>query len=108
MTGAQDLRRVMTVLGVTETELAGFFGTDGSDVALWLDNGIPVERESLVATVIAVVDMLGRKIRVDRVPAVVRRPSERFGGRSILEALAQGPAEVMRVLEDSFDWSTLA
>jgi hypothetical protein len=52
----------------------------------------------------AATDLLERRVKRERIPAVVRRPAEILGGRSLLEmVLSGGHAEVRDAVSRMFD-----
>jgi hypothetical protein len=53
-----------------------------------------------------IAEILSRHLKADRIPVVIRRSAPALGGRSILEAMADGDeAEVLAALRAGFDWS---
>jgi hypothetical protein len=71
--------------------------------------GVPGERQEKLATLDAIVDLLTAKLKPDRIPGVVRRPSAAYGNRSILEAIvASDEALVLDELRSAFDWAAAA
>jgi hypothetical protein len=56
-----------------------------------------------------IAEVLSKELKVDRIPAVIRRSAPALGGRSILEAIAAGDeADVLAALRAGFDWSVTA
>lgn len=70
---------------------------------------MPADRQEKLATLGAIADLLEAKLKPDRIPGVVRRAAPAFGGRTALEAIAQGDQDVViDELRDAFDWASAA
>jgi hypothetical protein len=107
--GSAPLERIRDVLGINRTELARLFGVRRQALDYWSANGVPAERQEKLATLGELADLLVAKLKADRIPGVLRRPAAAYGGRSALEAIADGEAElVLAELRDAFDWATAA
>lgn len=103
------LNRIMDAFGLSKTGLAGLFGVRRQAVDQWLARGVPPERQDKVATVEALVDLLDRKLKPDRLPGVARRPAAAYGGETMLDMIRQDRhAELLEIVRDSFDWATAA
>jgi predicted transcriptional regulator len=89
------LRRFLLAWGLSQAEAARIFGVSRQAVAKWLALGVPAERRRAVADLVAATDILLDHLKVDRVAAVVRRPAERLGGRSLLELASSGDTEAV-------------
>ncbi len=106
---ASPLDRLRSVLGVSQTELAGLFGVRRQAVDRWLEHGVPAERQEKLATLGEIVDLLSAKLSRDRISGVVRRAAAAYGDRTILEAIAADEQDaVLDELRDAFDWSLAA
>lgn len=103
------LERVQAILGLSRTELAALFGVRRQALDQWETRGVPAERQEKLATIGEIADLLGAKLKRDRVPGVIRRPGPAYGGRSILEAIAAGDQDLaLAELRDAFDWGAAA
>lgn len=103
------LERVQAELGLSRTEFAGLFGVRRQALDHWEATGVPAERQEKLATVEGIADLLAAKLKGERVPGVVRRPSSAYGGRSALDAIAAGDQDlVLAELRDAFDWAAAA
>jgi transcriptional regulator with XRE-family HTH domain len=103
------LERIASVFGVSRTELARLFGVRRQAIEQWEARGVPAERQEKLATLDAIVDVLTAKLKLDRIPGVLRRPASAYGGRSILEAVAADEqALVLDELRNAFDWAAAA
>lgn len=84
------LRRFLRVWGLSASEASRLFGVSRQALSKWLAQGIPADRLEMVADLAAATDLLVRYIKLDRIPATVRRKAARLGGRSLLDLLAAG------------------
>ncbi len=101
--------QISSVLGLTQTELAGLFGVRRQAIEQWSSRGVPSERQEKLATLGEIADLLAAKLKRDRIPGVVRRDAPAYGDRSILQAIAGGDEElVLAELRDAFDWAAAA
>jgi hypothetical protein len=76
-------------------------------IGKWWEAGVPEERLVAVADLAAATEVLARKLKVDRIPAVVRRPFADAGGRSLLEVAQEDPSEVRALVDAMFDFSAI-
>jgi transcriptional regulator with XRE-family HTH domain len=103
------LRRLMDALGLSKTELGSLFGVRRQAVDQWLERGVPSERQEKLQTLLAIVDLLERKLKPGRLPGVVRRPADAYGGKTMLELIAADEhGELLAQVRDSFDWTSAA
>jgi DNA-binding XRE family transcriptional regulator len=103
------LRRVMDVFELSKTELASLFGVRRQAVDHWLERGVPTERQEKVQTLVAICELLERKLKAGGPGAVARLPAEAFGGRTMLELIATDRhREVLELLHEGFDWASAA
>jgi DNA-binding XRE family transcriptional regulator len=103
------LERVQAALGLSRTEFAALFGVRRQALDYWEATGVPAERQEKLATVEEIADLLVAKLKDERIPGVVRRSSSAYGGRSALDAIAEGDQElVLAELRDAFDWAAAA
>ncbi|QBI20750.1 hypothetical protein ER308_15055 [Egibacter rhizosphaerae] len=99
------LRRLLSVWDVSRAEAAAMFGVSRQALSQWVDHGdVPADRADRLATLSAATDLLEHYVKVDRIPAVVRRPAEDLGGESLLQLAVDGRAdEALRYARDLFD-----
>jgi len=103
------LRRLMDAFELSKTELASLFGVRRQAVDQWLERGVPSERQEKVQTLIAICDLLERKLKPGRLAGVARRPADAYGGKTMLELIAADQhRELLELVRDSFDWTTAA
>ncbi|MDT8369131.1 MAG: hypothetical protein RQ745_07975 [Longimicrobiales bacterium] len=101
---AEPLQRIRSLWGLNNANLGRIFGVTRQAVTSWFDDGVPVGRAETIATIAAATDILDRKLKRERIPAVVRRPSERLGGRSLLQLAEAGRhREVLEAVREIFD-----
>jgi DNA-binding XRE family transcriptional regulator len=103
------LRRVMDAFDLSKTELASLFGVRRQAVDQWLERDVPSERKEKVQTLVAICDLLERKLKPGRLAGVARRPADAYGGKTMLELIAADRhRELLELVRDSFDWSSAA
>ncbi len=104
-----DLERIRQVFGLSITELGGLFGVTRQAAGLWLADGPPAARRAKAATVAAAADLLAHRLKPARVPGIVRRPADAYGGRTMLELIALDEHDwLLESVRRSFDYSTTA
>ena len=75
----------------------------------WLEGGIPSERQEKVQTLVAICDLLERKLKPGRLAGVARRPADAYAGTTMLGMIAaERHRELLDIVRDSFDWSAAA
>ncbi len=84
------LDRLLSLWDLSNAAAARLFGVSRQAFSKWLATGPPAERADDISTIDTITELLDRYVRRDRVPAVVRRPSERFEGLSIMEMVERG------------------
>ncbi len=103
------LRRLIDAFELSKTELASLFGVRRQAVDQWLERGVPSERQEKVQTLIAICDLLERKLKPGRLAGTARRPADAYGDKTMLELIAADQhRELLALVRDSFDWSTAA
>jgi DNA-binding XRE family transcriptional regulator len=103
------LRRVMDAFELSKTELASLFGVRRQAVDQWLERGVPSERQEKVQTLVAICDLLERKLKPGRLAGVARRPADAYGGKTMLELIAADRhRELLELVRESFDWASAA
>jgi hypothetical protein len=103
------LRRLMEDFDLSKTELGSLFGVRRQAIDQWLERGVPADRQEKLQTLLAVVDLLERKLKPGRLPGVARRPADAYGGGTMLELIAADRhAELLEQVRDSFDWAAAA
>jgi len=105
-----DLDRIKTTFDTSNVELAGLFGVTRQAVSAWLvGERVPAERAEKVAAVAALADLLSHHLKAERIPGVVRRGADAYGGLTMLDLIRDDRhEELLRVTRASFDWSSAA
>ncbi len=89
---------------LSETELGAIFGVRRQAISQWRTAGIPSSRMAKVATVASLADLLARKLKVERVSGIARRPAAAYGGLTMLEMIAADRHdELLALVRASFD-----
>ena len=91
------LDRFVTLWGLSNAAAARVFGVSRQAFSKWRTTGPPAMRSAAVADLASATDLLDRYVKRERIPAVVRRPAEQLGGRSLLDIAELG--ETRAVLE---------
>jgi hypothetical protein len=103
------LERLMAAWQLSITDVARLFGVARQAVQQWLDDGAPAARQSKLATILRIADLLDRNLLPERVPGIVRTPAPAYGDRSILQAIAADDHDaVHEAVARSFDWASTA
>jgi hypothetical protein len=84
-------------------------GVKRQAVDKWLLAGPPPDRAPKIAAIAEIGDILRHRLREGLPVAVVRRPAEAYGGRTMLEVIAADEHEwLLRSVRDSFDFRQIA
>lgn len=103
------LRRLMEAFQLSKTELGRLFGVRRQAIDQWLERGIPAERQEKSQALLALVDLLQRKLKPGRLPGIARHPAEAYGGRTMLELITEDRhRELLEQVRESFDWASAA
>jgi hypothetical protein len=103
------LERLQGALSLSSSELGDVFGVSRQAIDQWRGRGIPSDRQGKVGDLVAVVDLLERKVKPGRLPLIARRPAPALGGQTLLEyAKHEDARELREIFERAFDWSTTA
>lgn len=98
------LERLTKLWGLSNAETARMFGVSRQAFSKWLENGVPFERAPAVADLDAATNILDRKLKRERIPAVVRRPAASLGKKSLYEMACEGRHhEVREAVTEMFD-----
>jgi predicted transcriptional regulator len=98
------LERLVRLWGLSNAEAARMFGVSRQAFSKWLDAGVPADRVLAVTELDTATDVLDRRLKRERIAAVVRRPAAMLGGRSLYEmAMAGEHAEVRAAVASMFD-----
>ena len=96
-------------MALSTKEVAALMGVTRQAVEKWLRHGPPVARLDKIATVAEIADILRYRLREGLPAAVARRPAEVYGGRSMLEVIAQDDHDwLLSSVRESFDFASVA
>lgn len=87
---ANQARWVFECWGLSQSEAGRVFGVSRQAVSRWIVDGLPATQVPAFANLAAATDILTHYVKLDRVPAVVRRSAEALGGQSLLDMLNEG------------------
>lgn len=105
----RPLDRVVRRWDISVAQLGTMFGVSRQAAAKWLADGPPAARHPQIAFLDESTEILNRWIKRERIPAVVRRPVDAFGGRSRLDVALDGSFEMLRnEIVDTFDLARIA
>jgi hypothetical protein len=96
---------MLEVWGLNQSDAARMFSVSRQAIAKWSATGPPSERAAALADLSAATDLLVRYLRRERVPAVVRRPVDAAGGRTLLQIATSSPAEALVRCREMFDFA---
>lgn len=103
------LRRAMTTLQLSSSDVADLMGVKRQAVDRWLLTGPPAERGAKIGAMAEIADLLRYRLRDGMPPVVVRRPAEAYGGSTMLDLIAQDEHEwLLRSVKESFDFARTA
>jgi len=106
---SSDLARLLAGWQLSISDVARFFGVSRQAVQQWLDSGVPPARQPKLLQIIRIGDLLERNLEPQRIPAIVRSDAAAYGGRSMLEMIADDRHdELVESVERSFDWARTA
>lgn len=100
----QPLERLTAAWGLSNAAAAAIFGVSRQAFAKWLTGEPPAERAAAIADLAAATELLARYVKSERIPAVVRRPADALGGRSLLDLANEGRyGDVLDAVRAIFD-----
>ncbi len=101
-----ELRRILRVWGLSQSEAARRFHVSRQSVSKWLSSGVPTSRVPSVADLAAATDLLEHYLKRDRIPGVVRRPATALDDQSLLDLVeADDHRGVLAACRSMFDFS---
>jgi hypothetical protein len=104
-----DLARLMAGWQLSVSDVARLFSVSRQAVQQWLEDGVPPARQPTLLQILRIADLLQANLQSSRIPAVVRSDAGAYGGRSMLELIADGRHdELLGSVERSFDWASTA
>jgi hypothetical protein len=103
------LRRLMRFYKLSKSELGRLFGVSRQAIDGWLTHGVPADREDKLGALLALTDLLERRLKPDRAAGVARRKADAYGGKTMLDMIAdERHRELLDLTRASFDWSQAA
>ena len=103
------LLRIQQLFELDIGELGQIFGVSHRSVSSWRDHGVPTGQKPKLFTVLNTADLLERKLKPGRLPAVVRRPAKSYGGLTALQMIeADRHEELLESIRESFNWAATA
>jgi hypothetical protein len=94
------LARAVAVLGLVDVEMVALFHVSPAELARWKRSGVPAEHAATVTDVDDVAKRLSVWLEGDILRSFVRQPRSEFGGRPLLQVLAEdGPLPVHAELD---------
>ncbi|MCY3875069.1 MAG: hypothetical protein OXF88_12355 [Rhodobacteraceae bacterium] len=97
------LKRVLGVWNLEGQEAADGFGVSEETLKIWLRRGVPADVAEPLADLSAATDLLLRYLKADRIPAVVRKPAEWQGGKSLVDMYSERDmAGILEACRDMF------
>lgn len=100
-TGTLDQLERIWDLSAAQASL--LFGVSRQAYAKWRVLGVPADRRADVADIGAVTATLLAYVKVDRIPAVVRREADALGGESIMSVARRDPAAARVAVREMLD-----
>ena len=98
------LDRFLALWHLSASEAARAFGVSRQALSKWRRSGVPADRMPALMDLSEATDILDRRLKRERIPAVVRRPAGSLGGHSLLDlALSGRHAEVREAVAALFD-----
>lgn len=98
------LERFLALWDLSAAEAARVFGVSRQALSKWRKLGVPPERTPALADLSAATDALDRRLKRERIPAVVRRNAPALGNTSLYEMAAEGRhREVREAVKTMFD-----
>ena len=103
------LRRAMTTLTLSSSDIAEIMGVKRQTVDKWLLAGPPPERMGKISALAEISDILRHRLRDEMVPVVVRRSADAYDGRTMLEVIAHNDHEwLLQSVKGDFDYNRVA
>jgi hypothetical protein len=103
------LKRAMELFELDRTQFAALFGVRRQAVEQWQRRGVPADRRAKLATMVAVGELLARRLRPGLLAGVARRAAPAYEGRTMLEMIQRDRHDdLLEDVRKSFDWATTA
>ena len=103
------LLKIQSFFELNFSDLGRMFGVSRQAVSAWPDRGVPPAQKPKLFTVLNIAELLERKLKPGRLPAVVRRTATSYGGLSVLRMIeADRHEELLENIRESFNWAATA
>jgi len=104
------LSYVASQFGLTRQELASLFGVSRQAVDEWESRDrVPNRHAQKLADLVAVAELLDRKLKPGRLQLLVRQPSPAFDGATFLDMVRNNrTSDIRRQTEEALDWAATA
>jgi hypothetical protein len=99
----KPLDRLERVWDLSASQAASLFGVSRQAYAKWRAHGVPANRQVDVADLSAATSTLLAYVKVDRIPAVVRRPMSGLVDDNLIELARRSPSAVRVAVAEMFD-----
>jgi hypothetical protein len=100
---SEPLSRLERVWDLSGAQAASVFGVSRQAYAKWHVTGVPADRQADVAELSSATSTLLAYVKVDRIPAVVRRPAAILDGESLLAVATRAPRAARVAADQMFD-----
>ena len=98
------LERFLALWDLSASEAARAFSVSRQALSKWRQSGVPADRIPGLMDLAEATNLLDRRVKRERIPAVVRRAAETLGGQSLLDLAFEGRhAEVRDAVVAIFD-----
>jgi len=98
------LERFLALWDLSGSEAARAFSVSRQALSKWRQSGVPADRIPGLMDLAEATNLLDRRVKRERIPAVVRRAAETLGGQSLLDLAFEGRhAEVRDAVVAIFD-----
>ena len=106
---AFPLRRAMTTMDLSSSDIADLLGVTSQEVEKWLLTGPAADHAAKIGALAEIADILSHRLRDGMTAVVVRRRVDGYDGRNMLEVIADGDHErLLHSIKDSFDLTRVA
>jgi hypothetical protein len=103
------IRSLLSTWQLSIAEAARLFGVTRQAMQQWLAGDVPPARQPKMLAVVRIADLLGRNLRPERIPGIVRSAAPGYDGATMLQLIAQDRhQELLDSVARSFDWAATA
>ena len=103
------MRSLLSSWQLSIAEAGRLFGVTRQAMQQWLAGDVPPARQPKMLAVVRIADLLGRNLRPERIPGIVRSAAPGYDGATMLQLIAQDRhQELLDSVARSFDWAATA